>query len=240
MSIKSLLQLILLLLIFFIIGGIYFLYFYSGPLKNEIINEKEIKKTTNLEKKQKDFLDEEILEEVAISKKKVEEKEDKSQDVSNVFEDKLENSKKNSSETINNLTKEIEYISSNKDGDIFKIIAKYGKTNIEDSNILNLEIVDGIISSEKRSQINISSNYAKYNYDNQNSQFYSDVIIKYDDKVITCDNFDLNINENYAIAYNKVQIKDEKSIMKAQTVTLDLLTKDMKINAEDTIKILKK
>ncbi len=240
MSIKSLLQLILLLLIFFIIGGIYFLYFYSGPLKNEIINEKEIKKTTNLEKKQKDFLDEEILEEVVISKKKVEEKEDKSQDVSNVFEDKLENSKKNSSETIINLTKEIEYISSNKDGDIFKIIAKYGKTNIEDSNILNLEIVDGIISSEKRSQINISSNYAKYNYDNQNSQFYSDVIIKYDDKVITCDNFDLNINENYAIAYNKVQIKDEKSIMKAQTVTLDLLTKDMKINAEDTIKILKK
>ena len=33
MSIKSLLQFILLLLIFLIIGGIYFLYFYSGPLK---------------------------------------------------------------------------------------------------------------------------------------------------------------------------------------------------------------
>ena len=34
MSIKSLLQLILLSLMIIIIGGIYFLYFYSGPLKS--------------------------------------------------------------------------------------------------------------------------------------------------------------------------------------------------------------
>ena len=40
MSIKSLLQIILFLLIVIIIGGIYFLYFYSGPLKNqEIVNQ---------------------------------------------------------------------------------------------------------------------------------------------------------------------------------------------------------
>ena len=42
MSIKSLLQLILLLLIFIILGSIYYMYFYSGPLKNQIVLEKEI------------------------------------------------------------------------------------------------------------------------------------------------------------------------------------------------------
>ena len=30
-----------------------------------------------------------------------------------------------------NLTKEIEYITTNKNGDIFKILAKYGKTNLK-------------------------------------------------------------------------------------------------------------
>ena len=48
MSVKSLLQLILLLLIFVIIGGIYFLYFYSGNTNTDIRNKvqmNEIKKT---------------------------------------------------------------------------------------------------------------------------------------------------------------------------------------------------
>ena len=40
MSIKSLLQIILFLLIVIILGGIYFLYFYSGPLKNKEAKEK--------------------------------------------------------------------------------------------------------------------------------------------------------------------------------------------------------
>ena len=37
MSVKSLLQLILFFLILIIVGGIYFLYFYSGPQKNDTI-----------------------------------------------------------------------------------------------------------------------------------------------------------------------------------------------------------
>ena len=31
------------------------------------------------------------------------------------------------------ITKEIEYITTNKNGEIFKILAKYGKTNAEDN-----------------------------------------------------------------------------------------------------------
>ena len=145
--------------------------------------------------------------------------------------------KKKEPETIKNLTKEIEYITSNKNGDVFKILAKYGKTNIENTNILDLNQVDGVITSTNRSQINITSDHAKYNYDNQNSQFYSNVKINYDNKTITCDNLDLKINENYAIAYNNVEIKDENSTMKAQIVKLNLLTKDIKINSQDKIKI---
>ena len=47
---------------------------------------------------------------------------------------------------LENLSKDIEYISTNRNGDIFKINAKYGKTNIKNSNILDLEGVSGVIS----------------------------------------------------------------------------------------------
>ena len=49
MSIKSLLQVILFLLIIIIIGGIYFLYFYSGPIKNKeiVVNELDLQNSEN-------------------------------------------------------------------------------------------------------------------------------------------------------------------------------------------------
>ena len=232
MSIKSLLQLILTLLILLILGGIYYIYFYSNPVKNQI---NLINQTNNLNKENK--TDQEMLDEIPRSENdnkitqnnieivnktndhiKTESKETKNNNLNNTDTRKLEN-----------LTKEIEYVTSNKEGDIFKILAKFGKSNIKNSDILDLEYVDGLISSKKRSQIFISSNFAKYNYNNRNSQFYDNVQIKYDNKLITCDNLDLKINENYAVAYNNVIIKDNKSIMKAQMVTLNIITKDIKI-----------
>ena len=233
MSIKSLLQLILLLLIFVVIGGIYFLYFYSGPLKNENIVNNSLNEISDKGIKQGELLDHDVLQEVNTNKNKK-----LIQDKNNKIVNKELNKKKNSSEKIENLTKEIEYVTSNKEGDIFKIFAKYGKTNIENSNILDLDTVNGVITSIKRSKIDIKSDYAKYNYENQNSEFYSNVEIKYDNKIITCDNLDLQIDNDYAIAYNNVKIKDNKSSMKAQIVTLNLITKDININSKDKVKIL--
>ena len=68
--------------------------------------------------------------------------------------------------------------------------------------------------------------------------FYKDVVIKYDNKTITCDKLDLMISENIALAYSNVVVKDDKSIMKAQIITLDIITKDININSEDKINIV--
>ena len=245
MSVKSLLQIILLVLIFFILGGIYFVYFYSGPLKNKIILNENINKLNNKKIEKEYTQDQEVLENVTLSEKKsINEDKNKNIEINDAdnskekIEDKVANLKRPKTDKIKNLTKEIEYITTNEDGDIFKIFAKYGKTNIENSDILDLKEVDGVISSSKRSEIYITSDFAEYNYDNQNSKFYSNVIIKYDNKEITCDNLDLEINKNYAIAYNNVEIKDDKSVMKAQIVKLNILTKDIEINSQDKIKII--
>ena len=136
------------------------------------------------------------------------------------------------------IPKAIEYSTINNNGDSFKILAKYGKTNIKNTNILDLEKVNGIIKLKKGSKVLISSDFAEYNYNNQNSKFYSNVEIKYDTKLITCDNLKIILEDNLAIAYDNVLVVDDKSIMKADTITMDIITKDININSKDNIKIL--
>ena len=235
MSIKSLLQLLLFFLIILILAFIYYLYFYKGDIKNKSMMNENIE--INLE--QDKLVDQEILDGSKILDPKKEnvllKSTENSEDISKKEDDK-EN--KTISEKIKNLTKEIEYITSNDNGDTFKIVAKYGKTNLENTNILDLEKVDGIISSSERSEILISSDFAKYDYSNQNSKFYRNVVIKYDDKQMTCDYLDLEMKKNIAVAYDNVIVQDEGSIMKAQVIILDLITKDISINSEDKVKIL--
>ena len=240
MSVKSLLQFILLLLIILIIGGIYLIYFYPGSL-DKTLNIKNNQE--NLEKELENLnsdIDQEILEGTVNNKKEilVEKNEieiDKSKNTSN--NDSLDNIDKDILDQRDNFTKEIEYINTNKNGDTFRIFANYGETSLENKNILNLKEVTGNISSAQRSKIFISSESAKYNYTNQNSQFSGKVKITYDKKEILCDNLDLNITENIAVAYNNVIVKNNNSIMKAQIITLDIVTKDLEINSDNKIKI---
>ena len=239
MTVKSLLQIILFLLIIIIVGGIYFLYFYSGTQsygtikvdnnsnisqENMTLNQNNIDKDNQLIKieENKNLK----LNEESISDKPKENK------------DKLkENKEINNSQYVQNLTKEIEYITSTKNGDIIKIFAKSGKTNLKNTNILDLEDVNGTISSDGKSNVYISSKFAEYNYSDQNSKFYGDVEIKYIDRIIICDNFDLKINDNIAVAYNNVIIRDNKSLMKAEKVTMNILTKDINIESKEKIEI---
>jgi len=244
MSVKSLLQIILFLLIIIIVGGIYVIYFYAGPIKNNEI----ITNGVNLEKsgdKRDLTTNQEILEGinskqdkeveslVDISMKKLNDSKELTKDKKNK---KITNNL-NKNKDLENFTKDIEYITTNKNGDVFKITAQYGKTNLRDSDILDLINVDGSIVSNNRSDIYISSIYAEYNYSNRNSKFYENVEIKYDNKIIKCDNLDLNITDNIAVGYNNVTVEDNNSLMKAKKITMNMITKDISINSDDNIEI---
>jgi lipopolysaccharide export system protein LptA len=103
------------------------------------------------------------------------------------------------------------------------------KITVEETNALESEKKT---NSDKRDTIFITSDYAEYNISNLNSKFYKNVIINYQDKKISCANFDINMSTNKAIAYNDVIITDPKSTMKAGIVEFDLKTKDININPE--------
>ena len=109
----------------------------------------------------------------------------------------------------------------------------------ESDLITDNENVEGSIISLERQNIYISSELAEYNYIDQNSKFYNNVIIHYNDRVIKCDNFDLIISENIAIAYNNVTIQSKDSLMTAEKITMNMLTKDISINSKEKIEVTK-
>ena len=233
MSIKSLLQLILLLLIIVILGGIYSLYFYKGPLKNKEVSNNSLIEIDNSNKNLNSSTNDEILEEIKTNKKKNNKKDEIILDKNN----KNQFNKKDENDNIKNLTKNIEYITSNRNGDIFKVIAEFAKTNLDNKDILDLENVNGNIKTKEKNEILISSKYASYNHSSQNSKFYQNVKIVYENKVITCDNLDISISQNIAVGYDNVILEEGNSIMKAKKITMNLLTKDISINSENKIEL---
>ena len=233
MSLKSLLQLILLLMIIVIIGGIYYIYFLSTPSSNLIKNEDSLYQIDNKLSNQDLIMNDEVLDEVKFSNNKTNNNTDKT-----TKSEIITSSEKKIKEK-SNQSKEIEYIATRENGDIFKILAKYGRTNLKNSKMLELEDVSGTISSKDKSDIYISSDFANYNYTNQDSKFYSNVKIKYDDKEITCDNFELSVSENLAVAYENVIFKNSGSIMKAKNIIVNISTQDIKINSNDKIEVFK-
>ena len=87
-------------------------------------------------------------------------------------------------------------------------------------------------------KIYISSDYANYNYSNQDSKFFSNVVIKYDNKIIECDNLDIIIDNDIAIAYNNVVMTDKDTFIKAETISFNVITKEININSKDNVKII--
>ena len=56
------------------------------------------------------------------------------------------------------------------------------------------------------------------------------IILKYENKLIKCENLDINMDNNQARAYTKLIITDEKSTLKANIIIINLLTGKIQIN----------
>ena len=237
MSLKSLIQIIIIFIIIIILSGVYYNYFANNK---KISLEKD--NQTNIETgkvvKTEDLPDE------TIEKKKINNVEEiKNKDGENIKieETKIIKNKTNGTQNklkpekpkIDNIVKDIEYLTTDKNGNKYKILATSGRTNSNDKNILDLDDVRGIVTSNDRSTVFIVSDYAEYNSQSLNSSFYQNVVVNYEDKEITCDYFDVDMKTNIAKAYNNVVVKDPKSIMKAGKIILNIETKVININPDN-------
>ena len=212
-------------------------------LKNKQLNQKikkdKIESNKTLVKEDKKEIDE--IKENTISKennlntKKNDDKIKIEEDIIESKSEKIKEREKPKKKEIKNLVKDVEYTSVDQKGNKFYLLATSGKSNINDSNILDLENVRGKITSDTRDTIYIVSDFAQYHSINLNSKFYENVVINYQDKQINCVNFDINMETNKAIAYNEVIITDPKSTIKAGMVEFDLKTKNIDIKPESAI-----
>ncbi len=231
MSLKSLIQIVITLIIIVILGGVYFNYFSNNNKileeNIEINNQKDVDENKPKKKETKTLDTNTDLKDKIIKDKNTKNEEVKVEQNKNT--NPKNKAKKNKPE-IENIVKDIEYLTTDKSGNKYKILATSGRTNLEDKNILDLDNVRGIITSDKNSTVYIVSDFAEYNSSNLKSNFYQNVVINYEDKQITCDYFDVDMQTNIAIAYNNVVVTDQQSIMKAGKIILNIETKVININ----------
>ena len=140
-------------------------------------------------------------------------------------------------ETENNLIKNLEYLSTDKSGNKYLITAKYGEISTTNDNIILLTNVNAQIDFLKKDTIYLSSDSAKYNTLNLDTNFNKNVILEYTGHKITSENIDLSFKENFAWVYNNIVYKGSANQLFADRLEIDLLTKNSKVFMNNNKKI---
>tara|TARA_B100000780_G_scaffold269559_1_gene228452 strand:+ start:701 stop:1294 length:594 start_codon:yes stop_codon:yes gene_type:complete len=128
-----------------------------------------------------------------------------------------------------NIIENIEYKSSDNQGNQYIIKAKYGEILFENDNTILMRDVVAVIIFSNYEKINITSEIAIYSINNYDTNFEKNVSIKYDNQILLSDNLDLLIKDNKIKLYNNVNYNNLNTDFLADQVEIDLLTKDLKI-----------
>ena len=145
-------------------------------------------------------------------------------------------SKKETNEISNeklNIIKDIQYLSKDETGNVYSIFAEYGEIKDQASNIIYLKNVKAKISILNSDDINIESDYAKYNSKNYDTNFYENTKIDYADHNINCEYLDLLFNKKLAILYESIVYKNLQTQLLADRLEIDLISKNSTLSMKD-------
>ena len=88
----------------------------------------------------------------------------------------------------------------------------------------------------------ITSNFAKYNVKNYDTNFKENVLVKHVDNELNGENLDLSFQSNLMSMYNNIIYQNLDTKLFADKLEIDLITKDSKIimnNKQSKIKIIR-
>ena len=128
-----------------------------------------------------------------------------------------------------NIIKNVNYNTTDADGNEYIINAEEGEIDYSNSNIIFLKNVNALIKLKDSSDVTIKSNYGKYNINNYDTIFSKNVIINYLDNKITGEYVDFSILRNSMIISKKVVYTNSENILKADAIEVNIRTKDTKI-----------
>ena len=129
----------------------------------------------------------------------------------------------------NNLIKNLEYLSTDQNGNKYIITAEYGEFDIKEQGTILMTNVEAKIVFLKQDTVNLTSDFAKYDTLSLDTNFKKNVILQYGEHKINSDNIDLSFKKNFAWVYNNIVYKSSTNQLFADKLEIDLLTKDSKI-----------
>ena len=140
------------------------------------------------------------------------------------------------------IIEKLNYISIDAKGNEYILNAEYGRESVENSDIIILEKVTGLIKLSNKSNIKIRSDFAKYNSTTFDTNFYQNVFGFFEESKVSSDNLDLFFNNNEAIMYNNITYTDGNTLAKADEILFDLLNGNINIkmfNENNKVLIIK-
>ena len=127
------------------------------------------------------------------------------------------------------LIEDLKYLSTDKEGNEYKIEAKKGNIDKNNPDIIYLENVEAIVLMQNSELISIKSNYAKYNTKNFDTLFNDSVSVDYGEHFLKSEFLDLSFENNVVSIYDNVRYLSGISSLKADKAEIDILNKKTKI-----------
>ena len=128
-----------------------------------------------------------------------------------------------------NIIENVKYTSTDADGNRYTITALQGEIDYKNPNILYLTKVNGLIELKDSNDITITSDYGRYNSQNFDTIFSKNVIINYLENKIIGEYLDFSMEKNLLIVSKRVVYTNLENILKADTIEMNIKTKDTKI-----------
>ena len=133
----------------------------------------------------------------------------------------------------------VSYTSQDLEGNSYIVKSDFGEFDQNKPDIMLLTNVEAMILTKNSEPIKIYSKKSLYNNLNYNTNFYDDVQITYKDHKFFSNNFDLIFNEKTGTIYNNVIYKNLNTILYADKIDINLISKDSKIYMFDKSKKIK-
>tara|TARA_B110000971_G_scaffold12179_1_gene11425 strand:+ start:904 stop:1494 length:591 start_codon:yes stop_codon:yes gene_type:complete len=147
----------------------------------------------------------------------------------------------NSSKNFSNSIQDIEYKSNDTLGNQYLIKAKYGEILDQNKNLIAMKGVEAQIIFKNYEKIIIIASTAIYNITNYDTNFEDNILIKYGEHEIICNNVDLLFMDHKIKLYNNINYHNLNIDLLADEMEIDLLTKNSTIfmnNQDKRIKMI--
>jgi len=139
-----------------------------------------------------------------------------------------------------NIIEKIHYKSQDLNNNIYIIKSEKGSVDQENSNMIYMQFVEAIIKLNNNEKILITSNKAKFNNENYETNFYENVNIEFKHHKANAENLDLSFEKKYLIMKNNLKYNNQSISIISDAFEIDFNKKVSKLfmnKKENTIKI---